>query len=236
MFQQISNSTWLKGTLLTVTGCVLAFGALANEAAKTGVVNNCSNADFQQVSSNLYEVYRNDKKIGDHRIDFAKSGDHYQIQAITKMRVKLLFITAFRYDYRSVETWCDGQLFSVTTNVDDDGKITKTKAVLGETGYQVSVDETSSVITQSIMTTNHWNDGAMQQSALFNTITGKLNSIDINQLQRSDLREYDMQGDLNITTRYDQLGNWQGMIFKHTDGSTIEFRCVSCNNTPENLL
>ena len=186
---------------------------------------------------NSYEVLRNGKQIGTHDISFHREGDTLKVVSETRMKVKFLFITAYKYHYRSTEVWSEAGLESVVTKVDDNGEVAETEirragdVYLAEdsSGHELPVDV-------GFMTTNHWNADVLGVDTLFNTITGHLNKVRISQ---SDAKEtavpngqtYAVRGELEINTAYDQKGNWLGMNFRHSDGSLIEFRCTSCTNT-----
>lgn len=187
-------------------------------------------------SVNSYEVLRNGKRIGSHEIRFSREGDALRVVAETNMKVKFLFITAYKYRYVSEEVWRDGQLLSVETEVNDNGKERFSRAVLNGDGYKVARTDGADIIPTSFMTTNHWNDDAPAYSRLFNTITGKINEVTFTPVEAAKGgagQEFSVRGELNINTFYDPAGHWLGMVFEHTDGSEIEFRCVDCRNMPE---
>lgn len=191
---------------------------------------------------NTYEVLRNGKRIGTHEIRFSRDGDALQVVAETNMKVKFLFITAYKYRYVSEEYWLGGELQRVETKVNDNGKELFSSATRNGDGYEVARTDGGSVIPLAFMTTNHWNDDAPQFNQLFNTITGKINEVTFtpvavpeitaDQQLAIDAKEFSVRGELNINTFYDSSGNWLGMVFEHKDGSTIEFRCVDCRNMP----
>ncbi|WCL53357.1 DUF6134 family protein [Gimibacter soli] len=171
------------------------------------------------VSPASYDVYRNGKKIGEHSIRLQEDSGRLVADVRTRMRVKLLFVTVFRYDYASREVWCGDSLQQISTEVDDNGTDIKVELTADEIG----------VLENShgrFATTNHWNPAAMQASALFNTITGKVNKVTIQPIDagQSGATTYAVTGDLNIRSTYDDDGNWLGMQFRHKGGSEIEFR------------
>ena len=66
-----------------------------------------------ETAVNQYDVFRNGKKIGTHVLTFSKDGSQLTVKTQSKMKVKLLFVTAFSYDYKSTEFWQDGELLAV---------------------------------------------------------------------------------------------------------------------------
>ncbi len=187
---------------------------------------------------NHYDVLRNGKKIGDHEIRFSRTGNTLQVVSETRMKVKFLFFTAYRYHYLSEEIWNGGQLVSVTTDVNDNGKRISTLIAADGEGYVATdADGNTKRIGSGFFTTNHWNVGVVAAETLFNTITGRLNAVQITgateEAPRTDAFDLQVRGDLDIDTRYDVMGNWLGMSFYHDDGSLIEFLCTDCRNTLE---
>lgn len=192
---------------------------------------------------NSYEVLRNGKRIGTHEIRFERYGNALKVVAETNMKVKFLFITAYKYRYVSEELWVGGELQQVETRVNDNGKELFSSATRNGDGYKVARTDGGDVVPPAFMTTNHWNDAAPRFSQLFNTITGKINDVTFTPVTTGDIstapqltadaKAFSVRGELNINTFYDSSGNWLGMVFEHKDGSTIEFRCVDCKNMPE---
>ncbi|MGO1120702.1 DUF6134 family protein [Rhodovibrionaceae bacterium A322] len=206
-----------------------------NTAATTGRLQqfDLKPADPAQPrpSVNRYSVLRDGDLIGSHTVAFTPTESGLQVDVETKMAVKLLFFTAYRYHYKSRETWTDNKLLSVETEVNDNGEVITTSARSNDQGYLSSKGESSRFIQTNLIPTNHWNRMALLQPALFNTITAQLNEVTIE--ATPDPQHFKVRGELNIDTFYDQSGNWLGMKFKHEDNSDIEFRCLDCTNTPE---
>lgn len=194
-------------------------------------------SNFNQMDEMEYDVLRKGKKIGSHTIKFKPTDQGLKIRARTKMKVKLLFVTLFRYEYISEELWCGDQLLSVHTRVNDNGDKLNTKLVHTDGGYTVTSPDGQNILTSEFQSTNHWNVNVTKARQVFNTITGKLNDVSYQPAREITLEtkigqklvtEYEVTGDLNINSFYDSAGNWSGMAFNHKDGSPIEFRCVSC--------
>ncbi|WP_262695729.1 DUF6134 family protein [Kordiimonas aquimaris] len=198
---------------------------------------------------NEYEIFRKGKEIGTHRVCFAKINGEFHVIAETKMKVKFLFITAYRYWYVSKEIYRDGELKSLKAYIDDNGKKWSTAAVRNAGGFHIETDEIENHITQELFTTNHWDKNVINHELLYNTLTGELNEVSINpyivpegentitprKLQYDDANIYNVRGELDINSIYGTDGNWLGMYFTHKDGSLIEFRCKDCRNTPPSI-
>lgn len=184
-----------------------------------------------------YEVLRKGKKIGSHTISFKETDEGLRVRAHTKMKVKLLFVTVYKYEYIGDDVWCDGEIVRVESNINDNGEKWSINATLRDDQYVVESDEGTSVLPAGSVPTNHWNMDVVNTDKLFNTITGKVDEITVNPVgshtvpsgdSEKDVTRYKVRGDLNIDTFYDASGNWSGMQFEHNDGSDIQFVCIRC--------
>ena len=200
----------------------------------TQQASSLETTNTKSAPENTYIVLRNNKQIGTHRITFEKKLDHLHVTSETHLRVKFLSFTAYRYRYFSEESWPDGVLQSISTNINDNGKKTSSTAEISGNAYITRLGDKLETVGSPVFTTNHWNKKALSQGALFNTLTAKMNSIEV--LHGTTQNEYAIRGDLDINTFYDNAGHWLGMRFTHTDGSQIEFRCADCKNTPKGYL
>lgn len=180
---------------------------------------------------NSYEILRKGKKIGTHTISFYDHGDTLKVLAETNMKVKLLFITAFKYQYTSEETWQNGELLRVKTSVNDNGKKFSTFVTRSGDSFLINAKDQETNIDDNCMTTNHWNKTTVNYDTLLNTVTGDTMPVEIS-VDDSDKNRFLVRGKLNIDTFYNEKGDWLGMKFEHPKGGKIEFRCIDCDNTP----
>jgi hypothetical protein len=226
----MASTLGLTTLVLTALGASDSSYALPCPPSSDSLVGSVS-------AANEYEVLRNGKIIGQHTVSFEGTQGRMTVTAETHMQVKILFFTAYQYHYKSKEFWCGNQLEAVRTVVNDGGDANAVSAQREQNGYAIDLNGTPSFVSGSLPPTNHWNIELISSERLFNTITGQLNRVQIvgvNAPQEpTNIRKYAIRGELNIDTAYDQAGNWMGMKFDHDDGSTIEFRCLDCNNTPD---
>ena len=156
------------------------------------------------------------------------------------MQVKVLFLSAFKYEYLSKEIWCGDKLLSVDSVTNSNGKNITSRAVLSGEGYDVSANydgEQSEAFLEGAMTpSNHWNIANLEKPALFDTIKAYNFAINVTQIQpETDTlyagNRYDIAGDYTYSTWYDEDDHWQGMSFYREKKHFVEFRCKDCNNT-----
>lgn len=171
-----------------------------------------------------FTVHRKGKKIGSHKVDLTKKDGTITIASKTRLRVKVLFITAFKLDYLAVETWNNEGLNKVYSKTNQQGK---------KTEFDKPFDQ-----LQAPIASNHWNPYVKTVKAVYNPVTGK--PMDITLTYQGDetvetwngsvqARRYDYDWELTETSVwYDDQGRWVAMSFKGGDGSTINYKCKKC--------
>lgn len=172
-----------------------------------------------------FDVKRNGKKIGEHFVTFKQENDKLIVNAETKIRVKFLFITAYKFDYKAEEVWQENELKTLTAYTNDNGDVS-------EVNYTYKND------SSPLYSTNHWNPNVLSADNVLNTITGKTNNVTISKMGWENLSiqdetisalRHDYSGDLkDVTTWYDEKGRWVGLQFKSEDDSIISYECNLC--------
>ena len=94
----------LVGLGATAIGGALSAPALAAEKA-----------------SRVSDVFRDGDAIGTHTMDAVLGPNGFEIDISIKLAVKVLGITAYRYELTNRELWKDGRIVSVNSTVNDDG-------------------------------------------------------------------------------------------------------------------
>lgn len=187
-----------------------------------------------------FYAYRKGSKVGTHKVDFERDGDRLIVESDFKLKVKLLFITAYKFHFESTGIWKDGALQSMDVTVDDNGKDTKVDAYISDEDGQFYVTGRKGdfVATDWVYPTNHWNAGVIGSDVVLNTLNGALAKVEIlrqgietveTKQGSVDAERIEYTGELRDTTVwYDQAGRWVKMVFTTKSGETIEYVCKEC--------
>lgn len=164
-----------------------------------------------------YEITRNGKSVGEHSVTFSINHTDLRVDVESNITVTVLKVPVFTFDYTASETWQDGKLISVEATTTRGGDVSR---VSFPGDLQAEIEYAS----------NHWNPGVLNAQAVFNTITGKISSVDIDKLGETTLNangvsvtatHYRYSGDIRAEVWYDARNRWVQLQFEGDDGSTI---------------
>jgi len=217
--------------LLTVIGSLnsdKALGDTANKSDPTSLYGDKLE----------FAVLRDGAVVGNHLVTFKKANADLEVTSKFNLKLSILGIPIYKYQYDSVEYWSDGMLMSLKVDVNDDGSKKQNIAARKNENFWVNGVIIGRAKSNNLFPTNHWNADVLQQSKVLNTITGKVNLTNIqNEGQEviaargGDIKasKYSYSGDLNVTVWYDEDGRWVKLKFKGEDNSDIEYFCLTCN-------
>ncbi len=184
-----------------------------------------------------FQVSRNGKPVGSHVVTFTEKGAAVQADTLFTIDISLLKIPLYNFRYESQGHWEDGQLRSINVDVDDDGKIDKFAGFRLPNAFLINGKPQPVAKDTKIYPTNHWNNGVLKQSEVFNTLTGKINQVSIKNAGPEEISvkdgtvtadRYVYSGDLVVESWYDKKGRWVKLRFKAEDDSQIDYMCTSC--------
>ncbi|TVR96742.1 MAG: hypothetical protein EA406_11340 [Rhodospirillales bacterium] len=188
-----------------------------------------------------FRVLREGSPVGVHRVRFQRQGDRVIADTRFDLEVRVLFFTAYRFQYQSRDVWQDGCLVSLTAKTDDNGAVSAVAAERRNGRLHVEGPGGRFTTEPGIFPTTHWNAEVVGSDRVLNTINGRIAEVDIRPMGRSrvtlsgtsaDARHYRYTGDLQTEVWYDSDGRWVKMRFQAKDGSTIEYQCESCRPGP----
>ncbi|MBT4739967.1 MAG: hypothetical protein HOO09_06230 [Rhodospirillaceae bacterium] len=187
-----------------------------------------------------FDVYRKGSRVGRHKVKFERDGDLLKVESHFKLKVKVLFITAYKYEFHAHGVWKDGVFQSVKAEINDNGNESSVDAYLDESGKFYSTGYKGSFVAANwIYPTNHWNVGAVDSDVVLDTLNGRISKVDILRqgIEAIDTRKdglvdaerFEHTGELkNVIVWYDRDGRWVGMKFTTNKGETLHYVCRKC--------
>ena len=151
------------------------------------------------------------------------------MDVLSRIRVKILGVTVFRFDYQANEVWVDNNLKAVNSTVKENDKETNVSMTSENEVTTLNASSSTSTVPRLFYTSNHWNPAVVGADTVFNTLTGKASKVTIELISDNDevkgipAAHYRYTGDIQAETWYDREGRWLKLLFKGKDGSEIEY-------------
>ena len=238
---KILAAGWLAICLATVSpfanaACEPAPGSSITELPDFACLDTGEVANLY-ASPVSYRIMRKGKRIGTHNIQVEKStinsAELIAVSVKSRIRVTMLKVPVFTFNYQATEIWEDGTLQKVEAVTTENSKKTAVSAVREGVEFVLQKNDKSETVSGLDYSSNHWNPAVLRSTSLFNTLTGKKNSVELEKLGVSQLdlpvgsieaTHFRYSGDLQAEVWYDNNGRWLQLRFEGNDGSVIFYQ------------
>lgn len=187
--------------------------------------------------STSYRIMRKGKRIGKHSIQIEKSTtegtEEFTVAVNSRIKVTILKVPVFSFNYQATEVWQDGMLQKVEAETTENSTKTVVSAVRQGAEFVLTQNQKRETVSGLEHASNHWNPAVLRSTSLFNTLTGKRNSVQVELLgvSRLDLpagsieaTHFRYTGNLQAEVWYDNNGRWVQLKFEGDDGSVILYQ------------
>ena len=122
----------------------------------------------------VFKVVRDGDEIGTHTLVARHDGQDLVLDIVVAIKVKVAFVTAYRYEQTRREVWRDGRLTAFESDTNDDGKKAKTSGKLEGDMLAVSAPDGMRKVRPDIISNSWWNPDLPKQNELLNTFDSKV--------------------------------------------------------------
>jgi len=183
-----------------------------------------------------YDILRDGSSIGTHAVSIDTNGPETKVDVTTDIKVKVLFVTAYKFTHESKEKWVNGKLVSLASKTDDDG-VPKTLNATAENG-KITLDSTMNgqnrrqFAAKSAIPASLWNPEIVTQEMIVNTLDGQLMKVNIKDIGTEDVQahgstvaahHYKISGELTRDLWYNSQGDLVRVSFPDKTKSEIVY-------------
>ncbi len=135
-----------------------------------------------------FRVWAGDREIGTHTFNVETRGTTANVLSRAFYNVKVLFVNVFSYEHTASEIWEGDCLASLSSQTVENGKQTTVDARRQADRFAVTRDAQPLLETEDCVGTYaYWDQQRLQRSALMNSQTGEINTVQVNQLGNKPL-------------------------------------------------
>ena len=125
-----------------------------------------------------FRVTLDGKDIGYHRFASSPQGGTEQVDIEAEFKVKVLFVTAYRYAHRNQEQWQDGCLLRIESETDDNGSEFTVRGERVDGSYQIQHNaDLSDHVLGCLRSFSYWDPGILDAQRLLNAQTGLIEEV-----------------------------------------------------------
>ena len=139
--------------------------SFASHASERGLTDGVSSWDFN--------VYLNDKKVGKHFFTVSEADGVKHVQSEASFKVRILFISAYKYEHSATESWADNCLVGIDASTNANGKRIDISGETADAGFLIENGDGPVELPKCVMTFAYWNHDFLDQSRLLNPQTGE---------------------------------------------------------------
>lgn len=181
-----------------------------------------------------FQVYLDDKPIGEHSFRISESGEIQRISSSASFDVDFLFVNAYRYRHSSSEVFRNGCLQEIRATTDDNGKRYRVQGSALGNGFRVEHQDGVEQADGCLMTFAYWDPDFLSQKRLLNAQTGDIEGVSVRQKGRDDVAigsrkvsatRYALRTDkLTIDLWYNDALGWVGLSSDTGKGRRLIYR------------
>ncbi|MCW8916634.1 MAG: DUF6134 family protein [Magnetovibrio sp.] len=170
-----------------------------------------------------FQVLRNGKPVGTHRITISNIKNQIRVDLHTQIKIDGFFTTSYAFDHTSQETWAGGQLLDMTSITDNDGNHMSVIAHPEEDSLIINSvingRDRLQILPLGIMPTSLWNADLIGRTQLLNSQDGKILDVSVKNLGTENIP---VHGILTQTHHYGISGEFTRELWFDEDGKLVK--------------
>jgi uncharacterized protein DUF6134 len=180
-----------------------------------------------------FTVMRNGEPIGTSTMRLSRDGGQTVADIVTHIRVKIAYITVYRYDQSETERWVDGRLVAMTSLTDDNGTVHKVSATRSGEILSVDVDGKVAEVDPAVIPVSLWNASLLRSTIAINPQDGRLTPVSvvdhgeeplILQGRPTTAHHYSIKTSFPQDVWYDRQHQLLKVELRGSDGSRIQYQ------------
>ena len=181
-----------------------------------------------------FAITRNGDQIGTHSIDLNRTGPETTVSIATDLAVKVLFVTAYRFQHTASEHWVGGRLIALNSTTDDNGTRHRVSVAMKTSGLEVEADgKAAARLDRNIQPASLWNAEVLRRPVMLNTQDGQVVPLSVVDLGSEDLtidartvkaHHYTMKSKYSQDIWYDEQQHLVRVKLIGSDGSVIMYK------------
>lgn len=163
-------------------------------------------------AARTFRIIRDGDDIGTHAMEAVAGASGFEIVVTIRIAVKILGLTAYRYEMDNRELWSGGTIVSVESTVNDDGTVDRCLVRKAGDGLTIEGSRYSGKAPAAAATTSYFSQTFLDRQPWISTQSGAPLQLGITPVS-GRAGWFATTGELETTLGYDSRGEWTGCEF-----------------------
>jgi len=135
-----------------------------------------------------FSVRKSGREVGRHKITFAQNDGALVVDTVSALQLRVAFVTVYRYTQRTRETWREGLLVGLESEIDDNGTPFRIRAAQRAGALHIDGHQEALAVARDVKPLSYWNMALMKAPRGFDMQWGSLADLAVEQ-RGSEMRE-----------------------------------------------
>ena len=129
---------------------------------------------YENLNQIKFEIYRNNKHIGEHTFTFLRSGDELSVKSKINFKIKKLGVVLYQYYAEGTEVFKDGKLIKFESETNQNKKIKFVKLKLNNNEYDINGSSYKGKAPTNYLLGTWWNHSIVNAPAQISAVSGRI--------------------------------------------------------------
>ena len=129
---------------------------------------------YENVNRIAFEIYRNDKLIGNHIFSFKKIDNQLEVESEIYFEIKKLGIVFYKYHVSGTEVYQDGQLIKFNSETNQNGKKKYVNMKLDNNEFLIDGSSYKGKVSKDYLLGTWWNHSIVKAEAQISAVSGRI--------------------------------------------------------------
>ena len=121
-----------------------------------------------------FDIYRNNKLIGQHVFSFNKNGDEIKVTSEINFQIKKLGVVLYKYNVKGTETYRSGKLVEFNSKTNQNGKNKYVNLKLENDEYNIDGSSYQGNAPTDYLIGTWWNHSIVKAPAQISAVSGRI--------------------------------------------------------------
>ena len=129
---------------------------------------------YENLNQIEFDIFRNNKHIGQHIFSFKKNGNQLQVESEINFQIKKLGVVLYKYHVKGTEYFENGKLVKFISKTNQNGKEKYVNIKLEDNNLVIDGSSFKGKVPTNYLLGTWWNHGLVEAEAQISAVSGRI--------------------------------------------------------------